>query len=119
MKISINYKDVEKHGPMEKEFAHFEAKLSRLLKTHDPDAVQLRGVFSQNPRTAEYTFSATLALPLETLHATGASPHIRACCKQALGELEAQLKKHKRRLRKDYEWKRKRPRAFTEPAPST
>jgi ribosome-associated translation inhibitor RaiA len=119
MKISISYKDVEKHRPTRKELAHFEAKLSRLLKTYDPDAVQLRGAFSQNPRSGEYTLSATLTLPMETLHATGTSPHIRACCKQAFGELEAQLKKHKQRLRKDYEWKRKRPRAFTEPAPST
>jgi hypothetical protein len=36
---------------------------------------------------------------------------VRASVKQAFSEVEAQIKKHKALLRKDYEWKRKRPRA--------
>jgi len=119
MKVAINYKDVENHRPAEKEVARFAGKLSRLLKSYDPDLVQLRGAFTQNPRNGAYTFSATMVLPSETLHATGTSPHVRACCKEAFGELEAQLKKHKARLRKDYEWKRKRARVGAEATGTT
>jgi len=47
-------------------------------------------------------------LPTGTLHATGVGDNIRAACKKAFAELEVQVKKHQSRLRKDYEWKRKR-----------
>jgi len=114
MKVAISYKDVEKHQPAEKEVARFASKLSRLLKTYDPDLLQLRGAFSQNPRNGEFIFSANLALPAGTLHATGSGAHIRASCKQAFAELESQVKKHQAKLRKDYEWKRKRPRLRAE-----
>ena len=42
---------------------------------------------------------------------TGTGDNIRASCKQAFSELQSQVKKHQSRLRKDYEWKRKRPRS--------
>jgi ribosome-associated translation inhibitor RaiA len=114
MKVAINYKDVEKHKPAEKEVERFASKLSRLLKSYDPDLLQLRGAFSQNPRNGEYIFSANLTLPAGTLHATGSATHVRASCKQVFAELEAQVKKHQAKLRKDYEWKRKRPRLRAE-----
>jgi hypothetical protein len=34
---------------------------------------------------------------------------VRTSCKKAFSELEAQVKKHQAKLRKDYEWRRKRP----------
>ncbi len=55
--------------------------------------------------------SLNLCLPTGTLHATGTGESVRATCKQAFSELEVQVKKHQSRLRRDYEWKRKRPRA--------
>ena len=114
MKVAISYKDVEKHKPAEKEVARFASKLSRLLKSYNPDLLQLRGAFSQNSRNGEFIFSANLVLPAGTLHATGAATHVRASCKQAFSELETQVKKHQAKLRKDYEWKRKRPRLRVE-----
>jgi hypothetical protein len=39
---------------------------------------------------------------------------MRTSCKQAFSELEAQVKKHQAKLRKDYEWKRKRTRVVDE-----
>ena len=111
MKLSITYKHVEPHEPAEKEVERCASKLNRLLQSYDPDLVQLHGVFSRNPRLEEYTFSVNLALPTGSLHATGTGENIRASCRQAFSELQAQLKKHQSRLRKDYEWKRKRPRS--------
>jgi len=110
MKLSIAYKNAEPHKPAEKEVERHAAKLNRLLKSYDPDLVLLHGVFSKNPHREEHTFSLNLSLPTGTLHATGTGENVRASCKQAFSELQSQLKKHQSRLRKDYEWKRKRPR---------
>ena len=114
MKLSISYKNVEPHKPAEKEVERYASKLSRLLKSYEPDLVLLHGVFTKNPHREENSFSLNLSLPTGTLHATGTGENVRASCKQAFTELGSQLKKHQARLRKDYEWKRKRPR----PAPA-
>jgi ribosomal subunit interface protein len=114
MKLSISYKNVEPHKPAEKEVERYASKLNRLLKSYEPDLVLLHGVFTKNPHREENSFSLNLSLPTGTLHATGTGENVRASCKQAFTELESQLKKHQSRLRKDYEWKRKRPR----PAPA-
>ena len=111
MKLSISYKNGEPQKLAEKELEHYTNKLNRLLKAYEPDLVQLHGVFTKNPRRAELSFSLNLSLPTGTLHATGTGENARASCKQAFTELQAQVKKHQSRLRKDYEWKRKRPRS--------
>jgi len=110
MKLSISYKHVDAHEAVEKQNEHHIAKITRLLKSYEPDLVQLHGVFSKNPHNQEQSFSLNLSLPTGTLHATGTGENVRASCKQAFNELELQVKKHQQRLRKDYEWKRKRPR---------
>ena len=112
MKLSISYKHVDAHDAVEKQNARHIEKLSRLLKSYEPDLVQLHGVFSKNPHNQEHTFSLNLSLPTGTLHATGVGDTVRASCKKAFTELEVQVKKHQARLRKDYEWKRKRPRTL-------
>jgi len=45
------------------------------------------------------------------LHSTGSGPDVRAGVKMAFAEIETQVKKHLARLRKHYEWSRRRPRA--------
>jgi ribosomal subunit interface protein len=110
MKISISYKHVESHTTVETEVDRHVFKLERLLKTYSPDLVQLHGTFAKNAHKEEQSCTLNLSLPTGTLHATGTDSHVRVSCKRAFSELEAQLKKHQSRLRKDYEWKRKRPR---------
>ena len=110
MKLSISYKHVDSQESVERQNARYIAKLERLLKSYEPDLVQLHGVFSKNPHKQELTFSLNLSLPTGTLHATGKGDNGRASSKEAFVELEAQVKKHQAKLRKDYEWKRKRPR---------
>jgi ribosome-associated translation inhibitor RaiA len=111
MKMSISYKHVHAHQPVEVEVAHHVQKLNRLLKSYEPDLVQLHCAFTQNShsRREEHSFSVNLALPTGSLHATGTAENPRSSCKVAFSELEGQLKKHQSILRKDYEWKRKRP----------
>jgi ribosome-associated translation inhibitor RaiA len=108
MKLSINYKHVESHKPVEVEVGRHVAKLEKLLKSYSPDLVQLHGGFSKNPRTEEISCVLNLSIPTGTLHATGVGGAVRASCKKAFSELESQVKKHQAKLRKDYEWKRKR-----------
>jgi ribosome-associated translation inhibitor RaiA len=111
MKLSINYKHVESHKPVEAEVERHVGKLGKLLKSYSPDLVQLHGAFAKHPRKEETSCTLNLSLPTGTLHATGTADTVRTSCKMAFSELEAQVKKHQSRLRKDYEWKRKRPRA--------
>ena len=112
MKLSISYKHVDAHETVDKQSERHITKLARLLKSYEPDLIQIHGVFSKNSHNQEHSFSLNLSLPTGTLHATGTADTLRASCKQAFTELEVQVKKHQSRLRKDYEWKRKRPRPF-------
>jgi len=110
MKLSVSFKEVERHNPIEKEFDRAVAKLKNLLRAYEPDLVLLHAVFSKVPRTEDHALALNLTLPTGTLHSTASNEHVRACCKKAFSELESQVKKHQARLRKDYEWKRKRTR---------
>ena len=111
MKISICYKHVDSHTTVESEVDRHVVKLEKLLKAYSPDLVQLHGIFEKNShKKEEQSCTLNLSLPTGQLHATGTDPHVRVSCKRAFSELESQLKKHQSRLRKDYEWKRKRPR---------
>lgn len=110
MKISISYKHLEMREPVEIEMKRYLGKLAKLLKRYSPDLVQLHGSLEKHPRKAEYTFSLNLSLPTGTLHATGIGADVRLCVKHAFAEVEGQVKKHQSLLRRDYQWKRKRPR---------
>jgi ribosomal subunit interface protein len=111
MKLSVSFKDLDNHKSVDKEMQTAVKKLNILLKSYQPDLVQLHAVFSRVPRKDEHALALNLNLPTGTLHATAGNAHLRACCKKAFSELESQLKKHQSKLRKDYEWKRKRPRS--------
>lgn len=111
MKLTIRNPHQQWHETVETETDRQATKLSRLLKRYAPDLVQLHADIAKQPRKESYTFSLNLSLPTGTLHATGEGADVRACVKAAFSELCAQVKKHMALLRKDYQWKRKRPRA--------
>ena len=110
MNVSINYNGIESRQPVETEVVRLVGKLGKFLKSYSPDLVQLHGAFEKHPRKVEYTFSLNLSLPTGTLHATGVAPDLRLSAKQAFADLERQVKKHQAKLRRDYQWKRKRSR---------
>ncbi len=111
MKLSVTHKHEESRAAVESAVARYSNKLSRLLKTFAPDLVQIHGSFDRHPRKVEFTFSLNLSIPTGSLHATGIAADVRSSVKKAFAELEAQLKRHVQKLRRDYMWKRKRPRA--------
>jgi ribosomal subunit interface protein len=108
MKASISYRNIEAPQAVEQALNRHLVKIEKLLKSYEPDLVQFHGSFDRHPHRAEYTFSVNLSLPTGVLHATGAGRNPRAGARQAMDELEKQIKKHQSLLRKDYEWKRKR-----------
>jgi ribosomal subunit interface protein len=108
MNVSISYKHVEAQQPVASEVMRRLDKLNRLLRTYQPDMVQLKGVFTRNQRTDEQSCALTLSLPSGTLHATGNGKNVLAGCKKAFSEIETQVKKHQSRLRREHEWKSKR-----------
>jgi ribosome-associated translation inhibitor RaiA len=110
MKLSIVFKEIERHNPAEKAVHRCAEKLSKLLKTFDPDLVQLHCVFSTLPRTKEFGLALKLTLPNGVLHASDESEHLPEVCKIAFADLEIQVKKHIARLRKHHEFGRKRSR---------
>ena len=108
MKTSFSYKQPELREQTEKEVEQSIERLEKLLKHYAPDLVQLHGSFGRIPHRESYALSLNLSLPTGTLHTTGEADDVRGSVRAAFSEILAQLKKHKARLRKDYEWKRKR-----------
>jgi ribosome-associated translation inhibitor RaiA len=111
MKVTIRNAHEEWREPVEKETQRQVAKLDKLLKRYSPDLVQLHADIEKHARKENYTFTVNLSLPTGTLHATGEGSDVLASVKSAFAEICAQVKKHQSLLRKDYEWKRKRPHA--------
>ncbi len=111
MKLSIRNVHEEWREPVEKETHRQAAKLEKLLKRYSPDLVQLHAAIEKHARKESYTFTVNLSLPTGTLHATGEGSDVLASVKVAFAEICGQCKKHQALLRKDYEWKRKRPHA--------
>ena len=110
MKLTLSSKNVEWREPVERVTKVRSDKLGKLLKHFQPDLVQLHGCIEKLPRKAEYQFSLAVSLPTKSLHATGTASSIRSAVLVAFAEIESQLKKHIGLLRRDHEWKRKRPR---------
>jgi ribosome-associated translation inhibitor RaiA len=109
MKVTIRNAHEEWREPVEKETHRQVAKLEKLLKRYSPDLVLLHADIEKHSRKESYTFTLNLSLPSGTLHATGEGEDVLASVKVAFAEICGQCKKHQALLRKDYEWKRKRP----------
>ncbi len=115
MKTSFSYKQVELREQMEKEVSLNTKRLEKFLKRFSPDLVQLHGAFERIPHKNSVALSLNLSLPTATLHATGEGSDAVGSVRAAFAEVITQLKKHMGKLRKDYEWKRKRSRRLTAP----
>ena len=110
MKLFQSQIDSEFQKSVEVDFGHAVEKLERLLKKYSPDLVHLHCSQERVLRTDAFSFSLNLTLPTGELHAVGNGADPRTSVKAAFAELEKQVKKHQQKLRKDYEWKRKRDR---------
>jgi ribosomal subunit interface protein len=108
MKLSLSYKNVDLREPIETEVALHLGKLKKLLKTYAPDLIQVHASVERLTRKETFDFSLSLTLPTGGLYASGNSTDIRQSIKNAFADLAGQIKKHQAKVRKDYQWKRKR-----------
>lgn len=108
MKISFNYKEANSREEAEKEVSLQAKRLEKFLTRFEPDLIQLHGAFEKIPHKNGIALSLNLSLPTGTLHATANQGDAIGSIRVAFAEILAQLKKHMGKLRKDYEWKRKR-----------
>ena len=108
MKLSLSYKNVDLREPIETEVARHLGKLKKLLKTYAPDLIQIHASVEKLARKAAFDFSLSLTLPTGSLYASGVSPDVRHSIKSAFTDLSSQIKKHQAKVRRDYQWKRKR-----------
>jgi ribosomal subunit interface protein len=115
MKITYSHMETHFRKEVEPDLARRVGKLEKLLKKYDPDLVHLHTSIETIERTAQFSFSLSLALPTGTLHSVRTAADLRSSTKGAFAELEKQLKKHQQKLRKDYQWKRKRSRGIIKP----
>jgi|SRR5215469_13676221 len=115
MRISYSHIEPAFRDAVDHEAGRHIEKLARFLKRYNGDLVQLHLSMEKEPHKTAYNLSLNLTLPTGTLHATGRSAEVRGAAKAAFAEIESQVKKHQQKLRKDYAWKRKRPRSFTVP----
>ena len=115
MKITYSHVGRKFREAVEDEVARQIEKLSRLLKRYAGDSVQVHISLEKTPRREEWCLSLNLTLPNGALHAAGRAADVRRSAKAAFAELDAQVKKHKHKVRKDYVWKRKRARGMFKP----
>ena len=108
MKLSLSYKNVDLREPIETEVALHLGKMKKLLKTYAPDLIQVHALVEKHSRKAAYDFSLNLTLPTGSLHASGGYPDVRQSIRSAFADLSEQIKKHQAKVRRDYQWKRKR-----------
>ncbi|HKV47209.1 MAG TPA: HPF/RaiA family ribosome-associated protein [Candidatus Acidoferrales bacterium] len=115
MKITYSHMETHFRKQVESDLAHSVQKLERLLKKYDPDLVLLHCSLETIERTQQFSFGLSLSLPTGNLHSANTAADVRSSAKGAIAELEKQVKKHQQKLRKDYEWKRKRARGLIKP----
>src|ERR1700720_1309187 len=108
MKTTYTNVSAERRKAIEHDFERHIEKLNRLLKHYDPDSIELHSSLEELPKKSEFEFSLNLILPAATLYATGTGSDVLSSVKAAFAEIEAQVKKHQQKVRKDYIWKRKR-----------
>ncbi len=87
MKLTIRNAHEEWRDPVEKETRRQAAKLEKLLKSYDPDLVQLHANIEKHARKESYTFTVNLSLPTGTLHATGEGSDVLASVKESFAEI--------------------------------
>ena len=108
MKISLSYRGLAAHNGFEQLVTRYCGKIEKLLTAYHPDLVQCHAAVELHPKKKEYVLSLNLVLPTATLHAINTAKDAHSTVRVAFADLQSQIKKHKGKLRHDYEWKRKR-----------
>ena len=108
MNLAVQYKCDDFRPQIERDMTRYSAKLERRLGRYNSDSLTLHACYDKHARKRTYMVVLNLKIPGATLHASAGNTEARFALRRAFDELEMQVSKHQRLLRKDYEWKRKR-----------
>jgi ribosome-associated translation inhibitor RaiA len=109
MQVHFSYHNVPRTTPLDKVIQAQIRKLDKLLIKFSPDLVHLHGLLEANSKRKNTVCSLNLALPTGQLHTRQEGENLLADLQAAFDHLIDQVKKHKRGLRREEEWHRKRP----------
>ena len=110
MNVTVQYKCDDFRPQIERDMTRYAAKLEKWLGRYDSDLLTLHACYDKHARKRTYMVKLNLNIPGATLHASAGNGEARFALRRAFDELEMQVSKHQRLVRKDYEWKRKRAR---------
>jgi ribosomal subunit interface protein len=106
MKHNIQYKNFQPTQAIRSHIDRLIAKLEKRAKNFPPDVVFLRMMIEENHTRTLYQVSTTLDVPGKTLATKEERHDLEGAVKDAVAELERQLKEYKSRLRREHLWKR-------------
>lgn len=109
MHVHFTYQNVPRTPQLEKVIQRHVRKLEKLLVRFAPDLVRLHGSLESNAAHQNTVCSLHLSLPTAQLHARQEGGNLLADLQACFNHLDEQVKKHKRALRREEEWKRRRP----------
>ena len=107
MNVHISYK-ISKTPDLEKQINQQVEKLTRYLQVFRPDLIHLKGGLEENSAPAGFAMSLNLRLPSGQMAARRSSATSIAAVKAVFEDMAEQVKKHKKLLRNQHKWPRRR-----------
>ena len=108
MHVHFSYHHVSRNPQLDHAVDSHVEKLKKLLIRFSPDLVHLRGILEFNSPHHEAVCSLNLWLPTARIHARESGASLLAVVQACFNELLEQVKRHKRVLRREGVWKRRR-----------
>ena len=108
MHVHFSYHHVSRNTQLDHAVSSHVEKLKKLLVRFSPDLVHLRGILEFNSPRHEAVCSLNLWLPTARIHARESGGSVLAVLQACFNEVLEQVKRHKRVLRREGVWKRRR-----------
>ena len=108
MHVHFSYHHVSRNTQLDHAVSSHVEKLEKLLIRFSPDLVHLRGILEFNSPRHEAVCSLNLWLPTARIHARESGGSVLVVLQASFNEVLEQVKRHKRVLRREGVWKRRR-----------
>ena len=109
MHVHFTYHHVPRTLQLENVIQRHVRKLEQLLIRFSPDLVHLHGGLESNGAHHNTVCSLNLSLPTVQLHAREEGGNLLTDLQACFNHISEQVKKHKRALRREEAWRRRRP----------
>ncbi len=108
MHVHFSYHHVSRNPQLDHAVDSHVQKLGKFLVRFSPDLVHLRGILEFNSPHHEAACSLNMWLPTARIHARESGASVLTVMQASFSELLEQVKRHKRVLRREGVWKRRR-----------